>query len=148
MTTIAPEASPAVRSKPWHLWLVGGLSLLWNAFGALDWTMSHVRGDAYFRQAGMSEAQIAAFHAYPSWMELFWALGVGGAVIGSVLLLVRSRWAVPVLAASLLGAAVNLLHSAVLARPSHLDPITVAITCVATFLAWYAWVMRRRGVLA
>lgn len=148
MTSIAPGPASTVRSTPWHLWLVGGLSLLWNTFGGFDWTMSHVQRDAYFRQAGMSEAQIAAFHAYPPWMELFWALGVWGAVIGSVLLLVRTRWAVPALTASLLGAAVNLLYSAVLARPSHLDPITAAITLVAAFLAWYAWAMRRRGVLA
>lgn len=126
---------------------MGVLSLLWNAFGGFDWTMSHVRGGAYFRQAGMSEAQIAAFHAYPSWMELFWALGVWGAVVGSVLLLLRSRWAAPVLAASLLGAAVSMLYAGVLARPAHLDAITVAITLVAAALAWYAWAMRKRGVL-
>jgi hypothetical protein len=148
MTTIAPDPTPTVRSTPWHLWLAGGLSLLWNAFGAFDWTMSHVRGEAYFRQSGMSEAQIAAFHTYPSWMELFWALGVWGAVMGSVMLLFRSRWAVPALAASLLGAAVNLLYATALARPTHLDPITVVITFVAVLLIWYAWFMNRRGTLA
>jgi hypothetical protein len=144
----APEASPATRSTPWHLWLVGSLSLVWNAFGGFDWTMSHVRGEAYFRQAGMNEAQIAAFRAYPAWMELFWALGVWGAVIGSLLLLARSRRAQPVLAASLAGAAMNLLYAAALAHPPNIGPITVVITIVAALLAGYARVMARRGVLA
>ena len=148
MAIITPGEAPTARSAPWHLWLVGALSLLWNAFGAFDWTMSHLQGDAYFRTSGMGEAQIAAFHSYPTWMELFWAVGVWGAVIGSVSLLVRSRWALPALAGSLLGAVVNLLYSALLARPSHIDATTVAIALVAAFLAWYAWAMRRRGTLA
>ena len=120
-TVSAPAPEVAIRRTPWHLWVVGVLSLLWNAFGAFDYTMSHTQGDAHFRKAGMTDAQIAAFHAIPPWMELFWAMGVWGAVIGSVLLLLRSRWAVPVLLASLVGAAVSLLHASLLAREPRLD---------------------------
>ena len=39
---------------PKHLWIVGILSLLWNCFGAYDYTMSHMGGLAYFEQMGKS----------------------------------------------------------------------------------------------
>lgn len=42
--TPAQEAAPpAARGAPIHLWAVGGLAVLWNGFGALDYTMSQLR---------------------------------------------------------------------------------------------------------
>ena len=40
---------------PWHLWLVAGLALLWNGFGAFDSFMSLTQGDPYLRSMGMTE---------------------------------------------------------------------------------------------
>ena len=72
---------------PWHFWVVAVVSLLWNSFGGYDYTMSHLSGDAYYRQMGMTEGQITAMVAYPSWMHAVWAVGVWGSVLGSILLL-------------------------------------------------------------
>ena len=30
---------------PWHLWLVGVVSLLWNGFGGYDFIMSTTQGE-------------------------------------------------------------------------------------------------------
>ena len=80
---------------PWHLWLVGVLSLLWNGFGAFDFIQTTTRGEAYMRAAGFDDAMVAYYEAMPGWMYVPWTLGVWGAVIGSVMLLLRRRWAVP-----------------------------------------------------
>ncbi len=88
MTTTTGTATP--RATPWWFWIVAGVSLLWNAFGGFDYTMSHVQGDAYMRSAGMTEPQIAFIAAYPTWMHAVWAVGVWGSVVGSLLLLARS----------------------------------------------------------
>ena len=88
----AETMTPAART-PWWYWLVAVLSLAWNSFGGFDYTMSHLRGEAYFREAGMTGAQIAALNAMPTWMHAVWAVGVWGSVAGSLLLLVRSKWA-------------------------------------------------------
>ena len=32
---------------PWHLWVVGIISLLWNAMGAFDYLMSQTRNEQY-----------------------------------------------------------------------------------------------------
>lgn len=94
-------ATPLSRA-PVHLWIVGVLGLLWTGMGVFDYSLSKLRGHDWYRQAGMSEAQIAYMDAMPAWATALWALGVWSALLGVVLLLARSRLAVPVFAASLL----------------------------------------------
>lgn len=31
-------------ATPWHLWVVGVVAVLWNAFGCWDYTMTHLKG--------------------------------------------------------------------------------------------------------
>jgi hypothetical protein len=144
----------AVGTKtPWHLWLVGGLSLLWNGFGGFDFTMSVTQGEAYWRASGMSQPMIDYFNAMPVWMYLPWVVGVWGAVIGSVLLLLRNKLAVPVFGASLLGAIGNLVYGKLNPMPP-LPPEMAAmsfmpwvIVAIAALLLWYAFAMAKKGVL-
>lgn len=133
---------------PWHLWVVGLLSLLWNGFGATDFTMTVAIRDAWFKAVGMMAAQAAQFDALPTWMWGAWVIGVYGAIIGSVLLLIRRRWAVQAFGLSLLGAAASLFYHAVLAGPGGPGAVFPAvIVLIAALLLWYAWVMAKKGVL-
>jgi hypothetical protein len=34
---------------PWHLWVVGGIGLLWNAYGGFDSFMWKIQGEVYLR---------------------------------------------------------------------------------------------------
>lgn len=99
---------------PWHLWLVGLLGIIWNGFGAYDYVMSKTGGEQYLRDFGMTEPQIAYFLAMPAWTTVTWAMGVWGAVLGSVLILARSRFAVWAFAASLFGFLAGLVYQYVL----------------------------------
>lgn len=141
-------------ATPWHLWAVGGISLLWNGFGGYDFVMSVTQGETWWRASGMTDAMIAYYNAMPNWMYVPWVLGVWGAVAGSILLL-RSRFAVHAFALSLLGAVGNLLYGLVIARMPTLPPemammayMPWAIVVIAAFLAWYAWTMSKKGVLS
>ena len=149
MTDIARRAA-----TPWHLWLVGLLSLAWNGYGAFDYIQTTTRGEAYMRAAGMGDEMIAYYTAMPTWMYVPWTLGVWGAVIGSLLLLARSRWAVHAFALSLIGAAISLVYSKFINPPPALPPqlammewMPYVIALIAAFLAWYAWTMAKKGVL-
>lgn len=93
------------RKIPAHYWVVAGLSLLWNAFGAVDYTLTKMRNPAYL--ANFPPEMMAAIDKFPAWMTIFWALGVWGSLLGSVLLLIRSRLAVTAFWLSLLGLAVS-----------------------------------------
>ncbi|MDQ1192483.1 hypothetical protein QE419_001249 [Brevundimonas vesicularis] len=139
---------------PWHLWLVGVLSLLWNGFGAFDFIQTTTRGEAYMRAAGFDDAMVAYYEAMPGWMYLPWTLGVWGAVIGSVLLLLRRRWAVPAFGLSLLGALISLIYGKLIHPPPPAPPelaamswMPIVILLIAVLLFGYAFNMRKRGVL-
>ena len=58
-TPVPPAA--AGPSAPWHLWVVGIVSLLWNAFGAYDFIMTNTQGEAYMRVA-MAPATFEAIY--------------------------------------------------------------------------------------
>src|SRR3954449_2237458 len=89
---------------PAHLWIVGILSLLWNCFGAYDYTMSHMRNMDYLASMGGDpNTMLAYMDGMQMYAKIGWALGVWVALLGSVLLLMRSRYAVHAFALSFVG---------------------------------------------
>jgi hypothetical protein len=143
--------TPAARA-PWHLWVVGIVGVLWNGFGAFDYTMTNLQGDAWLQQAGMTQQQIDYFHAMPSWMMAVWAVGVWGGLLGAILLLVRRKLALPVFVASLAAYVLSLIYYYVLtdglaAMGQSMLPMNIAILVGCLFFVWYAWTMTKRGVL-
>ena len=52
---------------PAHLWIVGILALLWNCFGAYDYTMSNMRDADYIRSAMPGVDPSVAL----AWMDAF-----------------------------------------------------------------------------
>lgn len=138
---------------PWHLWVVGGVSLLWNGFGAYDFIMTTTQGEAYMAAAGMTQPMIDYYNAMPVWMYGPWVLGVWGAVAGSILLLMRNRLAFPAFALSLLGAVGSLIYGLMNPMPELPPAMAVmkympwVIAAIAAFLAWYAMSMKTKGVL-
>jgi hypothetical protein len=138
---------------PRHLWLAGGLSLLWNGFGAYDFIMTNTQGAAYMRASGMTQPMIDYFLAMPTWMYGPWTLGVWGAFAGSILLLLRMKWAVPAFALLLVGAVVSLIFGLLNPMPGLPPEMAVmawmpwVIVVIAAVLLGYAWTMGKRGVL-
>jgi hypothetical protein len=147
------DETEATRTRtPWHLWVVGGLSALWNSYGGYDYVMSHIGGDRYLTGMGMTGPQIAFFHAMPAWTTAAWAVGVWGALLGSALLLLRLKWALHAFAASLAGLLASLVHTYLLSNGAELmGPQSVIMYAVITgaclFFVRYAWTMTRKGVL-
>lgn len=137
---------------PWHLWLVGVVALLFNSIGVFDFVMSMTQGAKYMASAGMTPAQIAHYQDMPAWMTLVWAIGVFGALAGSVLILLRNKLAWPVLAVSLAAFLLSLIYTYVLTDGGKIMGQQMAITSAViagllAFFIWYAWGMTRRGVL-
>lgn len=139
---------------PWHLWLVGVVSLLWNGFGAYDFIMSTTQGETYWRASGMTQPMIDYYNAMPTWMYVPWTLGVWGAIAGSILLLLRMKWAVHAFALSVIGAVTSLIFGLMNPMPGLPPEMAVMaympwfIAAIAAFLLWYAWAMRKKGVLS
>src|SRR5512133_486477 len=92
---------------PAHLWIAGVLSFLWNCMGAFDYLMTRLRNEHYLKQAGDPAAVLAYIDGMPMYAQVGWGLGVWGGLLGAVLLLMRSRFAVHAFAVSLVGAVVS-----------------------------------------
>jgi hypothetical protein len=144
-------ATTAQSRTPAHLWIVGVLGLLWNAFGCYDYAMTNMKNQAYLSQ--FSADQLAYFDSLPSWLTGFWAIGVWGGLAGSILLLIRSRYAVLLLGLSCIGAIVGMGYQMFMTQmPASLKEgmmgvVPWVIIIIAAFLFWYARTMAKKGVL-
>jgi hypothetical protein len=140
-----------------HLWIVGLLSLLWNCFGAYDYLMTRFHNMEYLKTAmpGVDpQVGLAWVEGMPIYAQFGWGLGVWLALLGSILLLMRSRWALWSFGLSLLGAVMSLGYQLLLAPPipgavenPAMKAIPVFILVVALALFLYARAMEKRGVL-
>ncbi len=139
------------NKAPWHLWVVGGLSLLWNAFGAFDYVMTQTRNEQYM--SAFSEEQLAFFYSMPAWVDAAWAIAVWGGVLGSICLLLRRRLAVVIFLLSFLAMALTMVRNYLLADGlavigDNLSLVlTAAVVLVAAFLFAYAGALSSRNVL-
>lgn len=144
-------ATTAERSTPAHLWIVGILALIWNAFGCYDYLMTMTANEAYLSQ--FTADQIAYWDSLPGWLAAFWALGVWGGLAGALLLLIRSRYSIWAFALSLLGVIVSFGYQYVATdMPASMTEGMMAlmpwvIFVIAAFLLWYSWSMDKKGVL-
>lgn len=136
--------------RPRHLWIVAVLSLLWNAMGAFDYVATKLRLEFYMQN--FTPEQLDYFYGFPAAMTAFWAFGVWGALLGSVALLLASRWAVALFAISLLGMLVSmswsfLLNNGVEIMGSAGSLFSLVILLIGIGLLFYARQMRKAGVL-
>jgi len=144
--------SDAPSKTPWHLWLVGVLALLFNAIGVFDFVMSMAKGAQYQASAGMTPAQIEHYQQMPGWMTLVWAVGVFGAFLASILLLLRRELALPVFVVSLAAFLLSLVYTYVLTNGGAVMGRNMAIASaviaasLAAFIGYARW-MAGCGVL-
>ena len=150
---MAHEPYYATTKTPVHLWIVGILGLLWNRIGVTDYVMMRTRNEGYFRSI-MPDLNLDAALAYMDSMSLLagigWALGVWGALVGTLLLLARSRHAVLAYLLSLVGAVIAFVHQFTGPTPpaGMDDPVVpIVVTIIALGLLLYARAMQSRGVL-
>ena len=144
-------ATTAETKTPTHLWIVGGLSLLWNALGCIDYLMTETANRTYL--ARMPADQIAYMHALPAWLTGMWAIGVWGGLAGSILLLMRSRQSVVLFALSFIGAVIGLGYQVFLTdmplsmRAGLMGMMPWVIVIITVSLLWYSWAEKDKGDL-
>ncbi len=145
------SSGPAEIATPWHVWAVGVIALLWNGVGAFDYTMTETRNASYV--SAFTPEQVAYFYGFPKWAIATWALGVWGGVSGSIALLWRKRWAVPIFAVSLAAMAITFFYNFVLSNGvavmggigALLFPTVIFVAGIA--LLAYSRSLTRKGIL-
>ncbi|GMN03164.1 hypothetical protein [Erythrobacter sp. MTPC3] len=135
---------------PWHLWVIGVVSLLWNAGGAASYTMTEL---GMLEGMEMPPEQLKYFYSFPAWAVAFWALGVWGCLFGSIALLFRSKWAVTLYGISIVGLIGTTVYQRLFSDfPESMDTagqtlFAVAIWVITIGLFLYSSRMKRAGVL-
>ena len=140
-TLLDGDADPA--GTPWHFWAVGAVGLLWNSFGAIDYTMTQLRNPGWIGQ--IDPETLAKIDAAPVWATSCWALGVWGSFVGAVLLLIRSGRAASAFAVSFVAAVISFswqYSAGLVATPI----LPLVILAAVAFFWWYATKMREAGV--
>ena len=140
------------KKTPWHIWVVGIVALLWNAMGAMDYAMTQFRVESYMGQ--FTDEQLAFFYGFPSWVQATWAIAVWGAVLGSILILLRNKLAVPVFWIALLAMAATAIHNFFLSEVSMTEIagtgavwFSLAIFVVSVLLVIYSTIQKRNDNL-
>ena len=123
---------------PLSFWLVVGLALLWNLFGLFSFYAHFTATPAVIASWPEAQQQIAA--ATPRWIYVAFAVATIGGVLGSLGLLLRKRWAVPVLLLSLVAIVVQFGSVYALTRAWALSGIGGVILplCIGLF-ALFLW---------
>ena len=140
-----------IRAKaPWHLWVIGIIALLWNAIGAFDYLATKLRFEPYM--AAFTQEQLDYFYGFPAWAVVCWAVGVWGALLGSLALLLRKAWAVWLFGASILGMVGTTIYNFVLSDGAAMMgegavTFSIVIWAIALFLYFYSVAMAKRRVL-
>ena len=148
----------AIRARtPAHLWIVGALATMWNGFGCYDYVKTRMRDTDYLASMMPNadpNAILAWIDAFPLVVQFGWGLGVWAGLLGSLLLLARSRFAVHAFAASFLGIIVSLGYQIVAAPPMPAGAadgmggvMPYMIIVVGGALLYYAYSQRAKGVL-
>jgi len=101
----APEAAP---KTPIWFWVVGGVAVIWNGFGVMDFVMTQTRNTAYM--AGFTPEQLEFFYGFPAWYVGIWGLAVFAALFASLGLLIKSRYAVELFLASMILFVLNAIY--------------------------------------
>lgn len=133
----------AAAKPPPSFWVITILGLIWNGFGAYLYLLS--KFDLETALAGASPEMRDYVISQPVWANAAYALGIWGSMAGSVLMVLRSRYAVPAFAASLAGAVASFFAQAL---AGVIQPgLAIFILLVIAFLWHYSRRSAAQGLL-
>lgn len=141
------EDARAEGDAPWHLWLVGLLSVLWNGAGAYTIIMAQLG-----RLDDIEPAEAAYYAGQPTWFAALTDVALIAGLAAGVALLLRSRWSPALYALSIALIAVTAIYD-VMAGTAYFPTdqgaliVTGLIWCLAIAEWLYARTMAGRGLL-
>lgn len=150
--------SDTIRSAtPVHLWIVGILATIWNCFGGYDYLMTRMENRDYLQSMMPTvdpQLMLDWVNGMPMLAQIGWGLGVWSALAGSLLLLLRSRFAVHAFILSLLGMFLSFGQQYLASPPpaeltqGFAQYMPLVIMAIGIALFFYSRAMQAKGVLA
>ena len=135
-------------SRPLGFWIISVLALLWNLLGvAIFFLQVNMPPEAL---AAMPVEQRALYESMPAWVDGAFAVAVFGGVLGSAMLLLKKRLALPLLVLSLLGVVAQMGYTYLMTPAFRVYGasgaiLPVLLVLIALFLVWFARRALARG---
>ena len=141
------DTMPTQPTAPAWYWLVAVGALLFEGAGAYLFANSLT-----LDPATLPLDQRAVFDATPQWMTIAWAVAIGAGLVGAIGLLLRRRFAEPLLLVSLLALAAQLAGLFLVRQLRELTPEDHLVVPIVILLFAYAFwqtskLARRKGWL-
>ncbi|MDJ0646234.1 MAG: hypothetical protein QNJ57_09670 [Flavobacteriaceae bacterium] len=130
---------------PVWFWIVSVVALLWNGMGVNNYIQQAYRTEGFIAQ--VTPEQLAIIETRPAWATAAFAIAVFSGLLGSLLLLLRKRFASPLLIISFITALLTQIWWFMTDGPSLSDQasgaiIPIVVVLFALLLVW----MARKGV--
>lgn len=144
--------APVAARVPGWFWIVAVLALVWNLFGLAMFYLQVTMTPEQLAQ--LPEAHSELTQAFPSWIWAMNGIAVVTGTLGSLLLLMRKRMALPLFWLSLVAVLVLFGYCLFPGRmlevlgPAQALPMPVTVTVIALFLVWFTRKASARGGLA
>lgn len=144
--------SDILNGRPTTLfWIVGGAALVWNLIGLVFYFSSVTMTPEAL--AGFTQEQQDFFNATPKWATSAYAIAVNAGVLGSLFLLLRKAWAIPLFILSLAGVLVQNFYAFVLANGLEVwgsDGVMLPaiVIIIAIGLVFYSHTAKNKGWIA
>ena len=119
--------SPTNTKPPAWFLIVAGLALAWNLIGVAAYV-----GQVTMDLSSLPDSQRAFYESIPAWATAAFAIAVFAGAAGSLALLLKKRWASPVLVVSCLGMLAQMTHSFFLGNGLEIFGTSALILPLAT----------------
>ena len=132
-----------------NFWIISGAALVWNLIGMLFY-VSEVTATPEAMAESFSQAQIDFLIGKPVWATAAFAIAVNAGAFGSLFLLLRKAWAVPIFALSLAAVLVQNAHAFGMANGLEIWGtngliLPAMVIAIAIALLWYSQSTKKRG---
>lgn len=132
-------------------WVIGTLALFWNLLGVMIYVMQ-VTATPERLGAAYTPEEMELLTSIPAWATAMTAIASNFGALGSILLLLRRHYCVPVFAISLVALIVQDIYTFAMTNTLEIFGLTpffiqVVVLLVALFLVWYSRRAAKKGWL-
>ncbi|MFN8337117.1 MAG: hypothetical protein U0U09_18435 [Cyclobacteriaceae bacterium] len=132
-------------------WIISVLALIWNLMGVMAYITTVTMTPEALQALPPEQQQL--YTDIPKWATAAFAVAVWGSTLGSVLMLLRKKFAKPVFAVALAGILVQMTHSLFISKSIEVygpggAVMPVMIILIGGFLVWYSRHATEKGWLS
>ncbi|SDW92848.1 hypothetical protein SAMN05444411_102485 [Lutibacter oricola] len=125
-----------LRNKPTILfWIISIVALIWNILGVMQYlAQAYMTPEA---KALLPEGDQAYFNNLPVWVTAAFAIAVFSGTIGCLALVLRKKWATPLLFISLICVIAQVVYNLFIQKYIDLEGARMAMPIVILIIALY-----------